>query len=234
LISDKLGNLYGVATAGGANNDGTVFEMRANGKFKVLHVFDDTDGSVPAGPLQRDKDGNLYGATNTGGTHGDGTVFKIAADGTFTTLYNFTGGSDGTFPDGGLQRDKDGNLYGMTFSGGAHNMGTVFKLTPDGTETVLYSFAGGKDGGNPEGDVLLRGSSLYGVTTGGGDASCHCGVVFEVTAANKEKVLRSFTGATADGATPFAGVTRGKHGTLYGTTSFGGTLDGGTVFSLTK
>jgi uncharacterized repeat protein (TIGR03803 family) len=234
LISDKRSNLYGVASAGGTKNNGTVFEMRANGKFKVLHMFDGTDGSVPAGPLQRDRDGNLYGTTNAGGANGDGTVFKIAADGTFTTLYNFAGGSDGAFPDGGLERDKAGNLYGATFGGGAHNNGTVFKLTPDGTETVLYSFAGGTDGGRPEGDVLLRKGSLYGVTTGGGNASCNCGVVFEITAANTEVVLHSFTGATADGATPFAGVTKGKHGTLYGAASFGGTLDGGVVFSLTK
>ncbi|HEX3652996.1 MAG TPA: choice-of-anchor tandem repeat GloVer-containing protein [Rhizomicrobium sp.] len=234
LIGDKMGNLYGVAASGGANDAGTVFELKASGKFKVLHTFSGTDGSVPAGVLQRDRAGNLYGATNSGGAHNDGTVFKIAPDGTLTTLYSFAGGSDGAFPDGGLARDKADNLYGATFGGGAANTGTVFKLTPGGTETVLYSFTGGSDGGRPEGDLLLRRGALYGVTTGGGDPSCQCGVVFEITRKNTERVRHSFTGATADGSTPFAGVTKGADGTLYGTTEFGGALDGGTVFSLTK
>ncbi|HEY1612895.1 MAG TPA: choice-of-anchor tandem repeat GloVer-containing protein [Rhizomicrobium sp.] len=230
LLRDDHGNLFGVATAGGPAENGTVFEYSARGKFKVLHTFADTDGTEPQGNLIADKAGNLYGVTNSGGTKETGTVFKLTQKGTLTTLYNFTGGADGGYPTGGLALDSAGNLYGATnlAGNGTTPFGTVFRLAPDGTLTTLYTFTGGNDGGYPAGNVLLHGKKIYGTTTEGGKGQN--GVVYAVDpASGTETIVHSFTGT--DGAVPQAGLT-GNHGTLYGTASGGGTEDLGVVFSL--
>jgi len=231
LIRDKQGNLYGTALFGGANDDGTVFKYGFDGTFTVLHAFNGTDGEFPEHGVVRDQEGNLYGVTAFGGTSDNGTVFKLAPDGTLTTLHNFTGGADGGFLYGGLDIDKDGNLYGSTVDGGANGAGTVFKLAQDGTLTTLYNFTGGTDGGSPEGDMLLVGKNLYSTNTEGGDPTCQCGVVYEVTAKGKAKVLHAFTGS--DGGGYSAGLAN-SNGTFYGATASGGANSDGVVFSVTK
>ena len=117
-----------------------------------------------------------------------GVVFKIDPEGHFIALYNFTGGADGLAPQAGVILDSNGNLYGTTFAGGAKNKGVVFKVSPSGEETVLYSFTGGKDGGYPEvGVVRDPKGSLFGVTSRGGVVprakACEhgCGVLFRIT-----------------------------------------------------
>ena len=128
----------------------------ANTKEIVLHNFvSPPHGAYPANGVLRDSEGNLYGTTNGsysdvggGGTNNAGVVFKIDASGHETVLYSFTGGADGSSPNG-LIRDSAGNLYGTTNGGGASGVGVVFKLDTSGHETVLYSFTGGADGGNP-------------------------------------------------------------------------------------
>ena len=231
LIRDKKGNLYGTALFGGANGDGSVFKLSPKGKLTVLHSFNNTDGEFAEHGLVRDKAGNFYGVTAFGGTSGNGTVYKVAPDGTFTSLYSFTGGSDGGFLYGGLAIDKSGNLYGSTVSGGASGSGTVFKMTPGGSLTTLYSFTGGNDGGGPEGDMLLVKSNLYSAASSGGGQSCGCGVIYEVGSTGKEKVLHAFTGS--DGGGYSAGVTL-DNGTFYGTTESYGANGLGVVFSVTK
>ncbi|MFL5237593.1 MAG: choice-of-anchor tandem repeat GloVer-containing protein [Rhizomicrobium sp.] len=231
MIRDTLGNFYGTALFGGANGDGTVFKYGFDGSFTVLHTFNGTDGEFPEHGVIRDRAGNLYGVTAFGGTNDEGTVFKIATDGTFTTLYNFTGQADGGFLYGGLDRDNENNLYGSTAGGGANGMGTVFKVAPDGTETVLYSFTGGADGGSPQGDMLFVGKKLYSTAFSGGDPNCQCGVVYQVDTSGKETVLHSFTGT--DGSGYSAGLLKSEH-VFYGTTSSGGAHGNGVVFSVTK
>ena len=231
LIQDKKGNFYGTALFGGTTGDGTVFKYSAKGKLTVLHTFSGPDGDLPEHGVVRDKAGNLYGVTAFGGDSDEGTVYKIAKDGTFTTLYHFTGGDDGGFLYGGLAIDKDGNLYGSADDGGTDGYGTVFKLAPDSALTVLYNFTGGTDGRNPEGDMLLNGKSLYSTATGGGDPGCGCGVIYEVTAKAKEKVLEAFTATSGNEYS--AGLTLSK-GVFYGTTQNGANDDNGVVFSLTK
>ena len=113
---------------------------------------------------------------------GCGTVFKLAPDGTETVLYAFQGGSDGSIPVAGLIMDKAGNLYGTTyFGGGSHcrgaGCGTIFKLAPDGTETILYAFRRAH-GANPTAALLLKNGVLYGTATAGG--TNNDGVVFSV------------------------------------------------------
>ncbi|HEX3943827.1 MAG TPA: choice-of-anchor tandem repeat GloVer-containing protein [Rhizomicrobium sp.] len=232
LVRDKLGNIYGVATSGGPDLGGVAFEYSTKGAFTVLHAFSDSDGFSPQGSLLLDRAGNLYGVTNSGGADEYGTVFKLTPKGKLTTLYSFTGGNDGGYPTGGLDRDKAGNLYGATnlAGNGSTPFGTVFKLASDGTLTTLYAFTGGADGGYPAGNVLQVRGKLYGTTTAGGTNDD--GIVYEIDpATGNETVLHRF--ADTDGANPQAGLSK-MHGRLYGTASGGGDSELGVVFSLKK
>ena len=149
---------------------------------------------------------------------------------TFTLLYAFKGTPDGKSPEGDLVRDPAGNLYGVTFSGGAYLWGTVYKVDPTGNETVLYSFTGGADGANPSTGVLLDSAGNLNGTTGGGGTFGH-GTVYKLDTSGNETVLYSFTGG-ADGSYPTGSLLRGAGGTLYSTTTQGGAYGAGTVFKL--
>ena len=229
LLRDSAGNLYGITTNGGPSNQGEVFEYTAGGKFKVLHTFAGNDGAYPECSLIQDRTGNIYGTTEGGGSNNSGTVFEIQSGGIFTTLYSFTGGNDGGNPVGGLARDKSGTLYGTAENGGAHGAGTVFSLAPDGTATTLYSFAGGTDGANPQGDILRIKDTLYGATSAGGDSN-NFGTIYKVAiAGGTETVLHRFTGT--DGSTSVSKLAK-RRGKLYGAAAYGGADDNGVVFSL--
>jgi uncharacterized repeat protein (TIGR03803 family) len=197
LIADAAGNFYGTTFFGGANGKGTVFKLTPSGTETVLYSFTGgSDGANPLTGLIADAAGNLFGMTNNGGAGMYGTVFKLTPSGNLTVLHSFAGGSDGAFPGlGSLIADAAGNLYGMTveggvggsspcFAGGAIGCGTVFKVTPSGTETVLYSFTGGNDGSFPHGGLiaaLITGTAgkLYGMTISGGGLA-NVGTVFEI------------------------------------------------------
>ena len=210
----------------------------------VLHHFaSPLHGAYPATGVIRDLEGNLYGTTNGsysdiggGGTHDAGVVFKIDRSGNQTVLYTFTGGADGGSPNG-LVRDTDGNLYGTTNNGGnntgAAGAGVVFKVDTLGHETVLYTFSGGNDGGNPNSVVRDCKGNLYGTTTAGGASGY--GVVFKIDPSGHETVLYAFTGG-ADGATPNPFVALDPLGNLYGGTNGGGNKAGtsgaGVVFKV--
>ncbi len=233
LIQDGQGNLYGTSYDGGASGYGIVFKLDPAGNETVLYSFTGgSDGGYPEAGLIRDAQGNLYGTASGGGLtgsnepNGAGVVFKLDPAGNFSVLYRFTGGTDGAAPFAGLIQDTQGNLYGTTNTGGASGYGVVFKLDSSGNETVLYSFTGGSDGGNPEAGVIMDAQgNLYGTTNGGGIvASERTGVVFKLDPAGNETVLHSFTGS-ADGAAPIAGVIMDAQGNLYGTTFLGGNTD---------
>ncbi len=198
--------------------------------FRVLYRFTGgSDGAYPEAGLIRDSAGNLYGTTAGGGIgYGYGTVFELAPDGTETVLYAFTGGSDGNDPTAGLIKDKAGNLYGTTAFGGAHHDGTVFKLAPDGTETVLHAFTSGADGADPfAGLIKDKAGNLFGTTDFGGGTSGK-GTVFKLAPDGTETVLHAFTGGN-DGDDPIGGLIKDSAGNLYGVTALGGTADcGGT------
>jgi len=148
----------------------------------------------------------------------------------YNVLYRFQGApGDGYIPVGGLLNVK-GTLYGTTFFGGANNDGTVFSITPSGSETVLYSFKGGSgDGEDPEATLLNVKGTLYSTTQSGGANSD--GTVFSITPSGAETVLYNFKGGSGDGETPVAALLNVK-GTLYGTTYQGGANNGGTVFRI--
>jgi uncharacterized repeat protein (TIGR03803 family) len=252
LIADKEGNVFGTTLGGGdACHDGgcgTVFQIAPDDTETILYAFGNGKKFYlgPLAGLIADKDGNLYGTTVGGGNFnayhcgnsGCGTVFELAPDGTETTLYAFEGKSDGSEPYAGLIRDKPGNLYGTTLFGGNANChagcGTVFRIAPDGTETVLYSFKGGSDGEYPDGGVIAdKAGNLYGTTSAGGANAA--GTAFKLSPDGKEKVLHAFTGGSG-GAEPYAGLILGKGGNLYGTTLEGGdpSCACGTVFEIKK
>lgn len=240
LLMDKGHNLYGTTVDGGAIGDGTVFKLTPGGTETVLHSFcssqNCSDGYAPSAGLIEDKSGNLYGTAGSGAPSYGGIIFKIAPGGTETVLYTFCaqqGCTDGYGVSAGVIEDKAGNFYGTTVEGGGGGgtncyslgCGTVFKLAPDGTESVLHAFQAGNDGALPFAGLLQdRNGNLYGTTTAGGSAACGgigCGTIFEVTAGGSEKVLHSFAGGS-DGAQPIAGLIRDDAGNLYGTTVLGG------------
>jgi uncharacterized repeat protein (TIGR03803 family) len=237
VVLDSKGNLYGTTWQGGADGNGTVFEVSASGTETILHSFTcGTDGcsfaGIGGGGLVLDKANNLHGTTFTGGFSPSdcGTVFKlIPSSGKLTTLYSFSCGLDGGTPVGGIALDKANNLYGTTSGGGAYSFGTVFKVAPSGKETVLHSFnANGEDGFLPYGGVILDSkNNLYGTTYRGG--AIGAGTIFEVTASDTETVLYSFTCGTKS-CEPEEGLAFDKYGNLYGTTQWGGLYDLGTVF----
>jgi uncharacterized repeat protein (TIGR03803 family) len=244
LILDPQGNLYGTTTIDGAFGYGTVFKVSASGKETVLHSFTGTggDGAMPVSPLVRDNVGNLYGTTEFGGifggscgANGCGIVFKLTPAGKETVLYRFTGkNGDGQNPFQGLVRDSEGNLYGTTFQGGASFFGTVFTVSAERKETVLYSFNpnNGVDGFFPFGGSLLRDAAgnLYGTTEEGG--SGQAGTVFKLDPSGNETVLHGFTFGSGDGALPYGTLIRDSAGNLYGVTNAGGASQFGVVFKL--
>jgi len=180
LIEDSAGNFYGTTGDGGAANGGTVFQLTSSGTLSFAISATMADGLNSLAGLILGSDGNYYGTASGGGSANDGTVFMITPAGVETVVYSFAGGSDGASPVAKLLLASDGNFYGTTLSGGTSNAGTIFRLTPQGVESVLYSFTGGSDGEHPQGD-LVQGSdgALYGTTANGG-ASIN-GVVFRLT-----------------------------------------------------
>jgi uncharacterized repeat protein (TIGR03803 family) len=219
--------------------------------FTSLVSFDGTDAANPAAPVVQGTDGNFYGTTSNGGKSSAGTVFKMTPDGTLTTLYTFciqSGCPDGQNPSAALIQGADGNFYGTTNSGGAHNTicpcGTIFRITPDGTLTTMYRFLG-NTGNVPS--QLVQGSdgNFYGTTVdGGAGSSCpgsQCGTVFRITPAGAFLRLYSFCSQPncTDGANPSGGLIQGADGDFYGTTQGGGEntefCSGcGTVFRITR
>ena len=247
-LIDVKGTLFGTTVEGGTKNYGTVFKITASGKESLLHSFaGGTDGASPLAGLT-DFKGTLYGTTEVGGTGscsgfqgaGCGTIFKVATSGTERVLFTFPGTTaNGEFPFAGLTAVK-GMLYGTTVNGGASNIGTVFKITPSGTESVLYNFKNSSgDGNEPYAGLLYIKDTLYGTTGQGGSASV--GTVFKITTSGTESVLYNFAGYPSNGGTPTAGLID-VNGTLYSTTNVGGNSEAcynyfgptgcGTVFSL--
>ncbi len=164
-----------------------------------------------------------------GGAYGQGTAFKVSLAGQFTLLHTFGYGLDGAVPMSKLVNGPkyDGKYYGVTSYGGTNGLGTVYSITLNGTEQVLYSFAGGADGAYPSGAVRNLKGTYYGLTSMGG--SYNAGTLFSITNKGQETVLHSF-GYGTDGADP-EGAVSSAIDTLYGTTMSGGAFAQGTVFS---
>jgi uncharacterized repeat protein (TIGR03803 family) len=198
-----------------------------NGTFRLLYGFKGSpDGAVPkAGLVEFEK--NFYGTTSVGGTENQGTVFELTPGGTERVLHSFSDkNGDGIRPDGGLAV-ANGTFYGTTTEGGANGAGTVYQITKDGTEKIIYSFAAAT-GAAPRGNLVAVPGLLCGTTSGGG--SSDNGTVYCVTLDGRHRLLHDFAGGT-DGARPLAGLLyEDRH--LYGTTFRGGAFDKGTIFDI--
>lgn len=269
-------SLYGTTDRGGGADAGVIFKLTppatADGAWTRRILYDFSGGAGGGYPLQLlpDGAGGLFGYTLDGGTAGYGTVFQAtpkpnpAARWNAVQLHSFMAGSDGAYPSGLARYGR--RLVGVTDQGGAGpctdpggeltHCGTVYELIPPPaaggawTEKVIYAFTGGSDGATPNGHLLIRGGTLVGTTTRGGDGPCTynsvrigCGVLYELIppatpgGSWTQQVLFSFPGG-ADGAVPVDGVILGRGG-YFGVTSGGGNKDAGgsdlgTVYQMTK
>jgi uncharacterized repeat protein (TIGR03803 family) len=248
LVQGTDGNLYGTTFGYIGKENGVIFKITPSGTLTGLH-----GGGEFAAALIQGTDGNFYGTMFEGGSPGNGEVFKISPSGTFTTLYNFGFPPSGSFPRAALVEGTDGNFYGTTFYGGTNSClsggtnygcGTIFKITPSGTLTTLYSFcsqSGCADGQGPRA-ALVQGSdgNFYGTTSAGANGACDggCGTVFKITPSGTLTTLHSFD--STDGANPEAALIRASDGNFYGTTYAGGAANNncaagscGTIFKIT-
>jgi uncharacterized repeat protein (TIGR03803 family) len=259
LVQAANGDLYGTLLEGGSSTGlcygfgcGTIYKITPSGALTLIYNFcsqsNCADGGNPTA-LVRATDGNFYGTTGTGGancvaTGGCGTVFKITPEGTLTTLYSFcslSDCSDGYYP-GGLIQAIDGNFYGATGLGGTNcaspvaGCGTIFKITPRGVLTTLYSFC--EQSGCPDGNgagTLIQATSgeFYGSTYSGGIANRYCnsgcGTLFKITPTGTLTTLYSFD--ATDGSGPSA-LLQASDGNFYGITDYDGVGGGGTIYKL--
>jgi uncharacterized repeat protein (TIGR03803 family) len=227
--------LYGMTVQGGAYGHGTIFQINTSGAgYKVLYSFwGSPDGASPWGSLILSGT-TLYGMTYGGGAYGQGTIFMFDTATTVeTVLYSFAGDPDGAYPWGSLILSGT-TLYGMTHNGGTNNVGTIFLINTSGAGyQILHSFLGSlvtpNDGAAPNGSLTLSGTTLYGMTSGGGADGY--GTIFQInTNGAGYEVLHNF-GPTLDGAYPYGSLTLSRT-TLYGMTYGGGAGSYGTIFQI--
>ncbi len=256
LVLGTDGQLYGTTELGGDMpcpsypTCGTVFKVTTAGTLTSLHGFcaqtDCADGVLPLAPLVQGPDGSFYGTTEQGGgvacnpVPGCGTVFKITSGGKLTTLYRFCaqpGCLDGNQPAAGLVMGNDGNFYGTTYIGGPKNGGTLFKITPGGVLTTLYTFCSQPlctDGDGPAAG-LIQGTdgNLYG--TASSDGLNFGGTVFKISTTGTYTTLYNFCSQPncTDGGAPTGTLVQATDGNFYGTTPSGGANGRGTIFSIT-
>jgi len=233
LIQASNGLFYGVTERGGTNDDGTVFQMSADGTVTTLYSFTaGSDGAVPITALTQGSDGNFYGTTFEAGTSNAGAIFKITPSGTLTPLHTFTNGTDGGHPYAALVQGTNGNFYGTTTSGGAKSgYGTVFQLTSAGALTTLHAFTNGIDGAFPmAGLVQGADGQFYGAAHSGGTNGY--GTIFKISASGAFTFLYSFRGSN-DGAGPAGTLALGNDGNFYGVCDNGNSSSYGTIFKIT-
>jgi uncharacterized repeat protein (TIGR03803 family) len=198
--------------------------------FTLFHQFNDqATGIEPYSPLTA-VNGVFYGTTAAGGAGNSGTVYSLTSAGVYKVIHSFKGQPDGALPQNAALLYANGLLYGTTERGGTSDEGTVFQVTTAGQEKVLYSFKGGADGGIPASGLIDVDGTFYGTTLQGGSINSD-GTVYSITAAGKKNILHVFGGSTGDGSAPEANLTS-YNNLLYGTTTTGGSANGGTVFAI--
>jgi uncharacterized repeat protein (TIGR03803 family) len=227
------GSLYGTTEFDSFNfGNGTIYKITPEGTLTTVHQFEVTDGSGPQDALIESTDGAFYGTTAYGGAFGDGTVFRIMSPGTLGTIHSFNI-SDGSYPVAGLVQTNDGSFFGTTVKGGTGNCnggcGTVFRITRNGTFSVVHSFNDFFDGQEPYGTLMQDShGSLYGTTHSGG---LGWGTVFKISRSGVLTTIRRLH--SSDGGAPLGKLIQATDGNLYGTTSAGGgPAYSGTIFQI--
>jgi uncharacterized repeat protein (TIGR03803 family) len=264
LIKGADGNFYGTTCYSGNNSGsqnssaGTIFEITTNGILTTLYTFGHnlvyntnaningwttTDGANPTAGLVQGTDGNFYGTTSNDGLGGGGTIFQFIPGSGLNTLYSFPSThnpywyTNGDMPLSELTEGPDGNFYGTTYWGGTNALGTIFRITTNGTLTTLYSFGipgyFGSIGASPFSPLLLgKDGNFYGAANCSGNSANGDGIIFRFTTNGTFTILHTFD--LADGSSP-NGLIQGSDGNFYGTTQGGGNYpyQAGTVFEIT-
>ena len=232
LVEGRDGNFYGTTSRGGASDTGTVFQITSAGTLTTLYSFTGgADGATPEAGLVQGTDGFFYGTTFLGGTNNDGTVFQISSNGVLTTIHQFgdVRKVDGKNPKAALVQSSDGNFYGTTLAGGAHNDGTAFRISSAGTFNTIHHFGGGTEGSSPRAAFIQGTDGLfYTMATAGG---FRFGNIFQMLSNGVTTTLYNFAGSL-DGGVPFARLIEGSDGYFYGTAGFGGPNLHGVVFRI--
>ncbi len=229
LMQALDGKLYGLAFGGGTNGVGTLFQFDpvSNIFIKKYDFAGPVDGQNPIGSLMQATDGKLYGLTSAGGANGVGTIVQYNyATNVLTNLFDFSGIATGGTPPNSLIQATDGKLYGMTNTGGANGIGTLFQFDP-ATLGFLNKFDfTGIDGDSPSGSLMQASDGkLYGMTEiGGANAS---GVVFQYDPFTSAYIKKFDFGVVAN---PFGSLVQATDNKLYGMTQTGGANALGTIF----
>jgi uncharacterized repeat protein (TIGR03803 family) len=238
IAQGRDGSLYGTSDVYDNMIDTDVFKITPyQGKLTTLATVSEAGGGVVpfTGGLTLGTDGSFYGATPDGGSHSAGTIFKVAPGGGATTLYEFLGGADGAYPTAQPVQGLDGNFYGTTYSGGSGmncdspGCGTVYRITPSGTHTVLHNFDYWADGQSPYAPLMQAiDGNFYGATIAGGPKQM--GTIFKISPSGRFEVV--FNSVSTDWVYPGqAALVQGNDGVIYGTSMLGG-LGAGTVFKI--
>ncbi len=233
LIQANDGKLYGMTIYGGTNSKGVLFQYDPGTSTytKNIDFSGATNGSYPCGSLIQASDGKLYGVTNNGGATGMGVLFQYdPATSSFNKKLDFAGTINGSNPKGSLMQASDGKLYGVTYNGGANNMGVLFQYDPGtSTYTKNIDFAGATNGCQPSGSLIqANDGKLYGMTSQGGANSM--GVLFQYEPSNSTYTKKVDFSGTSNGQNPYGSLIQASNGKLYGMTNGGGTYNFGVLF----
>ncbi len=233
LVQGNDGDFYGMVSKGGAHGRGTIVKISSSGTLTVLKSFaaDYVEGTGPLGNLVQGRDGNFYGMTNEGGGYGYGNVFRMSPAGTVTVLKDFTWYQDGAYPLGSLVEGPDGDFYGMTHLGGSSDysgFGTAFKVSPEGTFTIINTFGFAAGGTHPEAGLARgRDGNFYGTTGQGG--SRNQGTVYTVSPTGTHTVLETLLNGTP--VAPQGNLVQGRDGNFYSVRP-GNYWDPGAIFKI--
>jgi uncharacterized repeat protein (TIGR03803 family) len=232
LIQASNGKLYGMTSAGEANESGILFEYDPlSMAYAKLIEFSGPNGANPSGSLIQASNGKLYGMTFKGGGSGNGVLFEYdPSTSMYTIKVSFSGPADGANPRGSLIQAKNGLLYGMASSGGANNLGSIFSYDPNTSALVkLIDFNGATNGSAPSGSLMQSSSGkLFGLTFSGGTNNTGVLFRFDPMTLNYTK-LQDF-GGIITGSNPQGSLLQASNGKLYGMTTGGGAKGSGTIF----